>query len=75
LFIVRCSKKKDSILILDCNPGILIPLYVKYLFIIIYTSQIYFIHLTAPTLSKYRSERPITIIDIAGYLEPIFSKS
>jgi hypothetical protein len=25
LFIIRCSKEKDSILILDCIPGILIP--------------------------------------------------
>ncbi len=33
LFIVRCSKEKDIILILDCIPGILI------LFIIIYASQ------------------------------------
>jgi hypothetical protein len=31
-FVVHCSKEKDSILILDCSPGISIPLYVKYLF-------------------------------------------
>jgi hypothetical protein len=29
LFVVHCSKEKDSILILDCIPGISIPLYVK----------------------------------------------
>ncbi len=75
LFIVPCPKKKDLILILDCIPGILIPLYMKYLFIIIYASQINIIHQTAPTLSQYRSEWPIMIIDIAGYTEPIFSKS
>jgi hypothetical protein len=51
LFIVYCSQKKDSILILGCIPGILIPLYVKYLFIIIYASQINIIHQTALTLS------------------------
>jgi hypothetical protein len=53
LFIVHCSllKEKDSILILDCIPGILIPLYVKYLFIIIYASQINIIHQTVPSLS------------------------
>ncbi len=49
LFIVK--KKKDSILILDCIPGISIPLYVKYLFSIIYASQINIIHQTALTLS------------------------
>jgi hypothetical protein len=49
LFIVCCSKKIDSILILDCIPGIYIPLYVKYLFIIIYASQINIIHQTSPT--------------------------
>ncbi len=32
------------------------------------------IHQTAPSLSYYRDEWPITIIDIAGYTEPIFSK-
>ncbi len=72
LFIVQ--KRKYSILMLDCIPGILIPLYVKNVFIIIYASQINIIHQTTPTLSLYRSEWPITIIDIAGYTEPIFSK-
>jgi hypothetical protein len=72
LFIVHSAKEKDSILILDCIPGILIPLYkkyplyVKYLFIIIYASQINILPQTAS---------PITIIDVAGYMEPIFSKS
>ncbi len=49
LFIVQ--RKKNSILILDCIPSISIPLYVKYLFIIIYASQMNMIHQTAPTLS------------------------
>ncbi len=56
-FVVHCSKEKDSILILDCIPGILIPLYEKYL---LYhctripspsSKSINIIHQTAPTLS------------------------
>jgi hypothetical protein len=48
LFVVQ---RKDSILILDCITGISIPLYMKYLFILDYASQINIIHQTAPTLS------------------------
>jgi hypothetical protein len=40
LFVVHCSKEKDSILILDCTPGILILLYPLYKkTITIYASQ------------------------------------
>ncbi len=77
-------KEKDSILILDCIPGILIQLYKKYPFkqyvkYLLYhhhlCKSINIIHQTTPPLSQYGSEWPITIIDIAGYTEPIFSKS
>ncbi len=38
------------------------------------SKSINIIHQTAPSLSLFRSEWPIPIIDIAGYTEPIFSK-
>jgi hypothetical protein len=39
------------------------------------SESINIIHQTAPSLSLYRSEWPITIIDIEGYTTPIFSKT
>ncbi len=69
-FIVHCSKEKDSILILDCIPGILILLINNCTGVQEYNhhpcKSIHIIHQTSPTLSQYRSEGPITIIDIAG---------
>jgi hypothetical protein len=76
LFIVRCSKEK----IFNSDPGLYsryfdpaVPLYQKYHHHL--CKSINIIHQTAPSLSWYRSEWPITIIDIARYAKPIFSKS
>jgi hypothetical protein len=63
--------RKYSVLILDCFPGILIPLYKNHHHP---CKSINIIHRTALSLSLYRSEWPITIIDIEGYTKPIFSK-
>jgi hypothetical protein len=75
-FIVHCSREK----IFNSDPGLYsryfdsaVPLYKKYHHHL--CKSINIIHQTAPTLSKYRSEGPITIIDIPGYTKPIFSKS
>ncbi len=50
-----------------------VPLYKKYHHHLYKSINI--IHQTAPSLSQYRSELPITIIDIVGYTKSIISKS
>ncbi len=65
LFVVQ--KEKRTILILNLCSGILIPLNVHHH----QYESIIIIQQTPPTLSQYRSEIPITTIDIAGQMKPI----
>jgi hypothetical protein len=73
-FAFHCSlfKEKDSILILDCIPGISTCCTIVQEVPSSSMQVNKHIHQISPSLSKYRSEWPITVIDIVGYTRPIF---